>query len=91
MKLLKDEIWKELFAGGQIYTKLRDDNPTRYIAGATVKNMMAADGCVIEGTVENCILFRGVKIGKGAVVKKLCADAGYCCGGECKSRICDYG
>ena len=30
---------------------------------------MAADGCVIEGTVENCILFRGVKIGKGAVVK----------------------
>ena len=32
-------------------------------------NTMAADGCVIEGTVENCVLFRGVKIGKGAVVK----------------------
>ena len=30
---------------------------------------MAADGCMIEGTVENCILFRGVKVGKGAVVK----------------------
>ena len=30
---------------------------------------MVADGCVIEGEVENCILFRGVKIGKGAVVK----------------------
>ncbi len=28
------------------------------------KNVMAADGCVIEGEVENCILFRGVKVGK---------------------------
>ena len=30
---------------------------------------MAADGCVIEGEVENSVLFRGVKVGKGAVVK----------------------
>lgn len=30
---------------------------------------MAADGCVIEGDVENSILFRGVKIGKGAKVR----------------------
>ena len=30
---------------------------------------MAADGCVIEGEVENSILFRGVKVEKGAVVK----------------------
>ena len=30
---------------------------------------MAADGCVIEGEVENSILFRGVKIAKGAKVK----------------------
>ena len=30
---------------------------------------MAADGCVIEGEVENCVLFRGVKIAKGAKVK----------------------
>ena len=69
LKLLCDENRSALFDGGQIYTKLRDDNPTRYIAGASVKNVMAADGCVIEGTVENCVLFRGVKIGKGAVVK----------------------
>lgn len=69
MKLLDDDNLDGLFAGGQIYTKLRDDNPTRYIAGAVVKNTMAADGCVIEGEVENCVLFRGVKIGKGAKVK----------------------
>ena len=58
-----------LFDKGQIYTKIRDDNPTRYIPGARAKNVMVADGCVIEGDVENCILFRGVKIRKGAKVR----------------------
>lgn len=69
MALLKEENADALFAGNSIYTKVRDDNPTRYTASAQVKNIMAADGCVIEGTVENCILFRGVKVAKGAVVK----------------------
>ncbi len=68
MRLLEEENLDGLFAR-PIYTKLRDDNPTRYFDGATVKNVMAADGCIIEGDVENCILFRGVKIEKGAVVK----------------------
>jgi len=68
MKLLKDENLDALFSGNTIYTKVRDDNPTRYIAGAKVSNAMIADGCVIEGEVENCILFRGVKIAKGAKV-----------------------
>ena len=69
MKLLDDENLDGLFAGNSIYTKIRDDNPTRYINGASAKNIMAADGCVIEGEVENSILFRGVKIAKGAKVK----------------------
>ena len=68
MKLLDDKNLDALFAGNAIYTKVRDDNPTRYIAGAKVSNAMVADGCVIEGEVENCVLFRGVKIGKGAKV-----------------------
>ncbi len=69
MKLLDDENLDSLFAGNSIYTKIRDDNPTRYINGASAKNIMAADGCVIEGEVEDSILFRGVKIAKGAKVK----------------------
>lgn len=69
MKLLKDENLEALFGGNPIYTKIRDDNPTRYINGSRVKNIMAADGCVIEGEVENCVLFRGVRIGRGAKVK----------------------
>lgn len=69
MKLLKEENLNALFSGNQIYTKIRDDNPTRYINGAKAKNVMVADGCVIEGEVENSVLFRGVHIGKGAKVK----------------------
>ena len=68
MKLLDDKNLDALFSGNPIYTKVRDDNPTRYIAGAKVSNVMVADGCVIEGEVENSILFRGVKIAKGAKV-----------------------
>lgn len=69
MKLLNEENLNALFSPNPIYTKIRDDNPTRYINGSRVKNIMAADGCVIEGQVENSILFKGVKIGKGAKVK----------------------
>ena len=69
IKLLKDENLDGLFSGNPIYTKVRDDNPTRYIVGSKAKNVLVADGCVIEGEVENCVLFRGVKIAKGAKVK----------------------
>lgn len=69
MKLLDEHNLNALFGASPIYTKVRDDNPSRYVAGATVKNVMAADGCIIEGDVENCILFRGVKIAKGAKVR----------------------
>lgn len=69
MKLLKEENVNALFSPSTIYTKIRDDNPTRYATGSHAKNAMVADGCVIEGEVENSILFRGVKVGKGAKVR----------------------
>ncbi len=69
MKLLDDYNLDALFSGAPIYTKIRDDNPTRYINGAKARNVMVADGCIIEGEVENSILFRGVKVAKGAKVK----------------------
>ena len=71
MKLLGEEARKDLFghADRQIYTKIRNSAPTKYADDANVKNSLLADGCVIEGTVENCILFRNVHIGKGTVVK----------------------
>ena len=69
MKLLEDENLDALFAPNPIYTKIRDDNPTRYINGSKVKNVMAADGCIIEGEVREWYLARGVKIAKGAKVR----------------------
>lgn len=52
-----------------IYTKVRNSAPTEYTDGSSVKGSLVADGCIIEGTVDNCILFRGVRIGKGTTVK----------------------
>jgi glucose-1-phosphate adenylyltransferase len=70
MDLLKPEVRAALFPKGRpVYTKSRDDMPAKYGLSAFVKNSLIADGCRIEGTVENSILFRGVQIGKGAVVR----------------------
>ena len=70
MRLLQSGNVDKLFdPANPIYTKIRDDNPTRYLEGSKVKNCLVADGCVIEGTVENSVLFRGCTIKKGVVVK----------------------
>lgn len=70
MRLLEGDNVEELFdPANPIYTKIRDDNPSRYLTGSKVKNSLLADGCVIEGVVENSVLFRGCQVKKGAVVK----------------------
>lgn len=70
LKLLNPDIWKQLFLqSSPILTKVKDEPPTRYVNGSVVKNSMIANGCVIEGQVENSIIFRGVKIAKGTVIK----------------------
>ena len=69
MELLNKEVRDELFSGRDIYTKVRDSAPSKYGVEAEVKNSLISDGCEIEGTVENSILFRGVRVGKGAVVR----------------------
>lgn len=52
-----------------VYTKVRDEMPARYGDNVNVVNSLVADGCIIEGTVENSILFRGVRIAPDAHVK----------------------
>lgn len=68
MKLLDEENLNALFSA-PVYTKIRDDNPTVYHGETRASNVMVADGCEIQGEIENSILFRGVKIGKGAKVR----------------------
>ena len=70
MDLLDPEVYKNLFfKDGLVYTKAKDEPPTIYRDDSNVENSLIANGCVIEGTVEDSILFRGVKVGKGAIVK----------------------
>lgn len=70
MKLLDEEFRKDLFTKKRpIFTKVKDDMPTRYGIHSSVENSLIADGCVIDGTVKNSILFRGVRVKKGAVVE----------------------
>lgn len=69
MELLTKSVRDELFGARDIYTKVRDSAPSKYGFGSLVKNSLVSDGCIVEGAVENSILFRGVKIGKGTVIK----------------------
>ena len=71
MSLLRADVRRDLFGqkDRRIYTKIRNSAPTKYTEGAVVKNSLVADGCVIEGVVENSILFRGVHVGRGPVVR----------------------
>ena len=70
MNFLDADIRNELFnPQNPIYTKTKDQSPTKYGADAVVQNSFISDGCVIEGTVINCVLSRGVKVAKGAVIK----------------------
>ena len=70
MDLLNTDVRLELFHGkNQILTRIKDSVPTMYGENAVIKNSLVADGATIDGVVENCIIFRDVKIKKGAVVK----------------------
>ena len=67
MDLLNADVQKDLFNPRHpIYTKVKDEVAARYSVSAQVKNSLVADGCIIEGQVESCILFRGVHVKPGA-------------------------
>lgn len=70
MELLKKDIREELFyKNGLIYTRVKDEVPAKYSEDAFVRNCLIADGCIVDGEVENSILFRGVRVNKGAKIK----------------------
>ncbi len=86
--LLDPAVGGQLFrAERPVYTKTRDDMPTRYGTHSTAKNSLIADGCVIDGTVKNSILFRGVRVEKGAVVENSILMQGVCVG---KDAVIDH-
>ena len=72
MELATNEESRDLLLNKKsapIYTRVHNSAPVVYKSGAKITGSMIADDCVIEGTVINSVLFRGVKVEKGAVVK----------------------
>ncbi len=70
LALLDAEIRNSLFHGEvPIYTKVRDEVPTRYGKNAEIANCMVADGCRLDGKLENTVVFREVKVEAGANVQ----------------------
>lgn len=52
-----------------IYTRTNDSCPTQYFETAEARKSVVSNGCLIEGSIENCVIGRGTVIKKGAVVK----------------------
>ncbi len=52
-----------------IYTATNDTCPTIYSQKSDVKNCVVGNGCIIEGSVENCVIGRNVTIKEGSVIK----------------------
>ena len=70
MELLSPVVWQELFFRyGSIFTKVRDEAPAKYREQVQVRNSLVANGCIIEGIVENSILFRSVVVERDAVIR----------------------
>lgn len=70
MEMLEKNKFSALFHGSQnVITKVKNGAPTYYAKGAHVKNAQFATGCVVEGTVEDSLVFRKVNIAKDAEVR----------------------
>lgn len=69
MDLLDLKISSELFfENGPIYTKNKDESPTKYNESSSVSNSLVANGCIINGTIEDSVIFRRVIVHEGAEV-----------------------
>lgn len=67
MDMLNPEVMAQLFpANRPVQTKERADVSTYYAEEAVVKNCLIADGCYIEGELQDCIVFPHVRVEKGA-------------------------
>lgn len=70
MDMLDPKNRRDLFPEERpVYTRGRSSVSTYYGEDSNVNNSLIADGCYIEGAVENSVIFRGVRIHKGSVLK----------------------
>jgi glucose-1-phosphate adenylyltransferase len=70
MSFLKKEVRDYFFDGyAAIYSRIEDQPPAKYNPGASVKNALIASGCIVNGSVENSVLFRKVYVGNNCIIR----------------------
>ncbi|MBQ4058033.1 MAG: glucose-1-phosphate adenylyltransferase subunit GlgD [Lachnospiraceae bacterium] len=70
MDFLKKEVRDYFFRQyPDIYSKTEDLPPAKYNGGAVVNNSLVASGCIVNGTVENSVLFKKVYVGSNCVIR----------------------
>ena len=70
LSLVKKDVRADLFGGFHpVYTKVRDRVPSYYGAECEIEDCLVADGCMLEGKVENSVLFRQVTVAEGAEIE----------------------
>lgn len=92
MKLLDPEVRRKLFLKKRpVFTKSRDNMPTRYGVNSDVSNCLIGEGCVINGKVKNSIIFRNVEIGENAEIENCIIMQGSVVGNgaDCKYIVAD--
>ncbi len=62
---------REYFFGGYdgIYSRIEDEPPAKFNPGASLKNALISSGCIVNGTVEDSVLFRKVFVGKNCIIR----------------------
>ena len=70
MDFLKPEVRDYFFKQyPDVYSKVEDQPPAKYNAGAKIKNSLIASGCIVNGTVEDSIIFKEAYIGNNCYIK----------------------
>ncbi len=70
LSLIKKDVRRDLFYYNHpVYTKVRDRVPTYYGEDCEIEDCIVADGCMLEGEAENCVLFRNVTLCHGAEIE----------------------
>ena len=70
MDFLKPEVRDYFFRQyPDIYSKVDDLPPAKYNVGSDVRNSLISSGCIVNGVVENSVVFKKSYIGNNCVVK----------------------
>lgn len=70
MDFLKKDIRDYFFRQyPDVYSKVDDLPPAKYNGDAVVNNSLIASGCIVNGTVENSVLFKKVYVGNNCVIR----------------------